>query len=406
MRVIILFPRSVNEPQGLSKVVNMFATNTHIFQEYGVDLKVISRDTIIGKMVTYNQARNSSYSPFFSIIRRNLMDVLEWASQKCNFFARYTINHAFKNWSKKAVDYYEDIGETADILLFHDVFTCAEYLKRNSSVNHQKVMCVVHSIGIPMYGLMQQYPKLVGTKYFKDLESDDTLVMEKSDAYGFVSCKSVENFLSCKPLFDKDRLFFVHNGVSDSQNVSKVKNNSRIKEIVCVGGINKHKGQERIIDAMIDLSARIDTLLNIHFTLIGSGELTDKLKEKVSSNNLNDYINFIGQVNNVDDYLIKSDIFILPSSNDGLPMAIIEAMRASLPIVSTKVGGIPELIDDKVTGLFIDASKDGVKSFIQNIDTYDWFEMGRMSREKYIKEFVIESMVSKYCKIFNQIYEK
>jgi len=406
MRVVVLFPRALKEPQGLSKVVNMFATNAHIFKENGVDLKVISRDTIIGQTVTYNQAKNSSYSPCISNIRRNLMDVLEWASQKYNFFARYTINHAFKNWSKKAVDYYESIGETADILLFHDVFTCAEYLKRNSAVNHQKTICVVHSIGIPMYGLKQQYPKLVGTKYFADLENDETLVMEKTDAYGFVSYKSEENFLSCKPDFDKKRLFFVHNGVPNSHNILKVKSNSRIKEIVCVGGINKHKGQERIIDAMIDLSAGIDTLPDIHFTFIGSGELIDKLKEKVSSNKLNDYFDFVGQVNNVDDYLVKSDIFILPSSNDGLPMAIIEAMRAFLPIVSTKVGGIPELIDDKVTGLLIDASKDGVKSFIQNIDTYDWYEMGKAARGKYLKEFAIESMVSKYCKIFNQIYEK
>lgn len=96
----------------------------------------------------------------------------------------------------------------------------------------------------------------------------------------------------------------------------------------------------------------------------------------------------------------QNNIFILPSVDEGLPISIIEAMRQSLPIVSTKVGGIPEMIEEKVTGIFIDPSTEGVKSFFINMDKYDWREMGENSRRLYENKFSIESMIDTYSNIF------
>lgn len=56
------------------------------------------------------------------------------------------------------------------------------------------------------------------------------------------------------------------------------------------------------------------------------------------------YIDFIGVSNQVENYLLRSDIFMLPSRDEGFPISILEAMRAGLPIISTNIAGIPEMV--------------------------------------------------------------
>ncbi|WP_274950000.1 glycosyltransferase family 4 protein [Bacteroides cutis] len=399
IKVTLVYPRALNEPQGLSKVICMFNESRSIFKKHGVDLCLISRDTIVGKEISYYQGRISVYPSLISILRRYLMDFLDKGAKKWRFLAQYVYKKSIFGWSQKAVSFFMEKNDNSDVLLFHDIYTCAEYLHRRKE-RKTKVICMVHSIGIPLFGLEQQYPHLIGTKFYRKLEHLENFVMDNVDAYGFVSNSSLENFKDSRPNYNQEKLFYIHNGMPDISS-----NNIRTQgflEIICVGSICFHKGQWRIIDALIELNNNKDLPDNIHFTFIGSGEMKSDIEEKISNNHLKRYINLVGQINNVDDYLLNSSIFILPTSNDGLPMAIIEAMRASLPIVSTKVGGIPELIDDKVSGIFIEPSKEGIMTFIKGINNYNWAEMGKNSRAKYLQEFTVEAMVTNYCRIIKK----
>ena len=80
--------------------------------------------------------------------------------------------------------------------------------------------------------------------------------------------------------------------------------------------------------------------------LIGDGELRRGAEEYVRENNLTDAVKFLGLQSNVYGYMHDADMFALPSNYEGMPMTLIEAMGTGLPVVATRVGGVPDMLDD------------------------------------------------------------
>lgn len=114
-----------------------------------------------------------------------------------------------------------------------------------------------------------------------------------------------------------------------------------------LGALIKRKG-------VIDLLTAVQTIkkegiTNFKVLIAGSGEEENTLKNYVEENNLGDCVEFLGWINNTQKpgILKKSDVLVLPSYNEGLPIAILEAMSYGLPILSTNVGSIREAV---VTG--------------------------------------------------------
>lgn len=90
------------------------------------------------------------------------------------------------------------------------------------------------------------------------------------------------------------------------------------------------------------------------------------------------------------------------SDNEGLPISIIEAMRAGLPIIATNVAGIPETIDDN--GFLLDLDNDALFKVLDNLDMYDWDNLGKLSRQKFEKEFLFSRMAKDYCDIMDSLF--
>ena len=245
--------------------------------------------------------------------------------------------------------------------------------------------------------LYKNYEKSIFYKKNKNMEK---YVLQSIDKIGFVSKTSSEHFIEIHPTYDSKNVYYVSNGMADLGKHHNCHNDKF--EIVCVGTVTKRKGQPFILEALISCKNSGVLPSNIHFTFVGGGDLLEELRRKTSDNNLDSYITFVGPSNNVDNYLMNGDIFILPSLNEGMPMAIIEAMRLSMPIVSTAVGGIPEMIDDKKSGLLIEPSTLGVISFITSINDYNWVKMGEESYMKFKENFSIEAMMTKYSDILNE----
>ena len=91
------------------------------------------------------------------------------------------------------------------------------------------------------------------------------------------------------------------------------------------------------------------------------------------------------------------------SNNEGLPISIIEAMRAGLPIVSTRISGIPELISDN--GLLLDPDVAQLTEIFNHIDEYDWKEMGVKSRKRWENEFTFDRMKKQYCDMLDSLFK-
>jgi glycosyltransferase involved in cell wall biosynthesis len=121
--------------------------------------------------------------------------------------------------------------------------------------------------------------------------------------------------------------------------------------ILFLGRLGKRKGSYDLLDAAAQLAA---THPGFRLLLGGDGEL-EQVRLRSSELGIADKVEFLGWVQGVDKerYLTESMIYVLPSYSEGLPMSILEAMAAGLPVVSTPIGGIPEAVTDGVEGFLV-----------------------------------------------------
>jgi glycosyltransferase involved in cell wall biosynthesis len=97
---------------------------------------------------------------------------------------------------------------------------------------------------------------------------------------------------------------------------------------------------------------------NVLLLLLGTGGLDihnceNELREYVNANRLRHYVLFIGDVQNVEEYLQASDLFVFPSENDAFPSSLVEAMACGLPVVTTPVGAIKSIVTDRENGILV-----------------------------------------------------
>ncbi len=134
--------------------------------------------------------------------------------------------------------------------------------------------------------------------------------------------------------------------------------------------------------------------LSVALVLIGSGENPDKEKmyQFIEKNNLKN-VYLIEWLDDAAVYLKAFDIFVLPSVKEGLPYTILEAMAAEVPIIATKVGGVPEMINDNISGFLIQPknSQQLAEKIIYLINNPEIAqEMTQRAKEKVVKEFNLE----------------
>ncbi|MEW6409284.1 MAG: glycosyltransferase [Nitrospirota bacterium] len=168
------------------------------------------------------------------------------------------------------------------------------------------------------------------------------------------------------------------------------------KETPLIGTVailRKKKGHYILIEA-----ARIilKDIPDIIFIFIGDGPQRKNLLRLIDEYGLNNHVRLLGLRNDVHVLLREMDVFVLPSFEEALGTSVLEAMAASIPVVATNVGGIPEAIIDGVTGILVspgdaDALADAIKKLIQ--DKSMARRMGEEGRQRIEEHFSVEKMV-------------
>lgn len=121
-------------------------------------------------------------------------------------------------------------------------------------------------------------------------------------------------------------------------------------EIVHIGRFEEAKNHSFIVDCASALKSR-GVSARIH--LYGVGSLMEDIKSRVEDEELADLVLFHGLTSDVPSVLSEADAFIFPSLYEGMPMVIAEAMAAGLPIVASRNGGIPDMVEDGVSGILL-----------------------------------------------------
>ncbi len=120
--------------------------------------------------------------------------------------------------------------------------------------------------------------------------------------------------------------------------------------ILCVGRLIERKGQHHLLHAFANLRTQCDH--SISLTLVGTGDAETSLQRLATDLGVATAVNFTGFVSREDMPALyrQADIFVLPSENEGMSIALLEAMAFGLPVVITNVGGAAELVEEGVNG--------------------------------------------------------
>jgi glycosyltransferase involved in cell wall biosynthesis len=116
------------------------------------------------------------------------------------------------------------------------------------------------------------------------------------------------------------------------------------------GRLVELKGIEYLLSAAAELRREFPTL---RVEIAGSGPQREKLEQAVAHAGLTGQVRFLGWIDDLTSLLPRWDVFVMPSLEEGFPIAAMDAMAAGLPVVATPVGGVPELIEDGKTGWLV-----------------------------------------------------
>jgi glycosyltransferase involved in cell wall biosynthesis len=117
-----------------------------------------------------------------------------------------------------------------------------------------------------------------------------------------------------------------------------------------VGWLTAVKGHRYLIEAVARLKKAFPRL---HLVILGSGNLREELQALGERLGLGACLHLLGERPDVPAHLTAMDIFVLPSRNEGMGRALVEAMTAARPVVATRVGGVPAIVEDGITGLLV-----------------------------------------------------
>lgn len=157
----------------------------------------------------------------------------------------------------------------------------------------------------------------------------------------------------------KAKLAITRCGVDDRLFPPVAANKTCRGTIGSIGRLVEKKGFDTLIAAIALLR---DRGVNIQLLLAGSGPLESALKQQVTQAGLSDHIDFLGALPHfeVPGFLARLDAFVLPCKKDaqgdmdGIPVVLMEAMLSGVPVISSRISGIPELVVDNVTGLLVE----------------------------------------------------
>ena len=212
----------------------------------------------------------------------------------------------------------------------------------------------------------------------------------------------------------RDKIFVVYNGI-DLEKFKSLKTNkpaglkefncSENDKIICVPArLHPMKGHHDLLAAV---QQYFQNKTDIKFLLVGDGPLRQEIENFLKKNRLQDSVKILGFRKDIADIMRLSDLIVLPSiSLEALPYVLIEAMACSKPVVATNFSGIPEVVEDNVTGLLVprknpQALADAINRLLENPQKAAG--MGEAGRKRVETLFAQERMLDETFTLYESL---
>ena len=225
--------------------------------------------------------------------------------------------------------------------------------------------------------------------------------------------KAVEEHLKHDFKVAGEKVFLVESGI-DLQEFSLIDEGARKERrarfhlgddpvVGIVARLSDVKGQDILVEAM---SKVVPHIPSAKLLLVGEGKMEGALRDKVRRLNLSDHVRFFSIVDKTYEMLALFDIFAMPSRQEGLGLSIMEAQAAGLPVVASRVGGIPSLIEDGKTGVLVEPEnpEELAVAIIRLFqDRARMKAIGIAGREFIEETFSADKMLDKVIKLYQQL---
>lgn len=257
--------------------------------------------------------------------------------------------------------------------------------------------------------------KLAGKK--KILFSVNNLAYKKSKILDFVIDflvgKSVSVFITASKAagralrlergFDKEKITGIYHGVEPF----RILHNERGKRISMVANFEARKGYKHAVLAVKNLISEHPEHSDLKVDMIGDGPALKEMKILIAKEKLENNMDLLGRRSDYADFVASSLFLLNPSTGyEDLPYIILEAMALGIPVIGTDVGGIPEEIENNVTGIIVppgDVEALSKAIFMLLTDQGMRKRMGDAAKRRFQSLFTIDKMTDNYLKLYDNL---
>ena len=167
-----------------------------------------------------------------------------------------------------------------------------------------------------------------------------------------------------------------------------------------IGRVTRIKRPDRFLDVVGEIKRRG---LDIEFFIAGDGELLESCRTRIADEDLP--VKILGWQSNIERVLAAADFVILTSDNEGTPLSLIQAGMSALPVVTTRVGSVPEVVLDGVTGfvtgLDVQEIADALEKLAKNVELRA--RMGASAQEFTLLNFGVDRLVNDHELLYKKL---
>ncbi|HUX88510.1 MAG TPA: glycosyltransferase family 4 protein [Chloroflexota bacterium] len=206
----------------------------------------------------------------------------------------------------------------------------------------------------------------------------------------------------------RDRIRVIFNGIATPATgaTGRLRSDRAKPFSPCILSISR-LAPEKNIHLTIDAVAALHTEFpDIGLIVAGDGSLLDELRVRASSLGLQDSIRFLGFVQDVRPLYESCDAFVLASQTEGMPIAVLEAMALGLPIVASRVGGIPLMLDDESDAILVEPNDyrslyDGLRRLVADEGLRT--NLAQAARKRFERDYTAEQMAQSYIRLYDEV---
>jgi len=258
-------------------------------------------------------------------------------------------------------------------------------------------MTTLHGTDITLVGMMPSYYEI--TRFSIEKSDAVTAVSE------FLRKETIREFRIERPIE------VVHNFVDTE--LFRAECDPAVRARLSPGGerVIMHVSNFRKVKnlpVVVDVFNEVQRLIPSRLVLVGDGPEREAVERRTEELGLDEKVVFLGDQEYIADLLPAADVFLLPSQHESFGLAALEAMSCGVPVVGSKIGGLPEVIAHEETGYLCDPNDvESMKAIVVGLFRNEELRrsIGRSARERAIQEFNRDRVVARYVSAYHRLLE-